>query len=160
MIRACWLPSKRELTCPMHGPHAFASTMAPTSSSAEVNPSRSIVARICSEPGVHRNGTYHIVKILLSVPTCLHHRCPSLVIEDHGHAFACRPAAFACLARSAARVWIKRVITCHWGSRQTPERSKRNGTYHILIRAVGARPDKRRRNLILPSLFLDEIWEA
>ena len=66
----------------MHGPHAFASTKAPTSSSAEVKPSRSIVARICSEPGVHRNGTYHNVKILLSVPTCLHHRYPSLVIEE------------------------------------------------------------------------------
>lgn len=112
VIRACWLRPKRELTCPMHGPHAFASTKAPTSSSAEVNPSRSIVARICSEPGVHRNGTYHTVKRFLSVPTCLHHRCPSLVIEEQRHAFACRPAAFACLARSAARVWIKRVIAC------------------------------------------------
>jgi hypothetical protein len=110
MIRVCWLRLKREHTCPMHGPHAFASTKAPTPSSAEVNPSLSMVARICSEPGVHRNGTYHTAKTLLSVPTCLHHRCPSLVIEEQRHAFACRPAAFACLARSAARVWIKRVI--------------------------------------------------
>src|SRR5258708_3874398 len=66
VIRACWLQSKRELTCPMHGPHAFASTAAPTPSSAEVNPSLSMVARICSEPGVHRNGTYHTAKPLIS----------------------------------------------------------------------------------------------
>jgi len=103
VIRACWLPSKRELTCPMHGPHAFASTKAPTFSSAEVNPSRSIVARICSEPGVHRNGTYHTVKTLLSVPTCLHHRYTSLVI---GGAETC-----LCLQASCFRLFSEVCCT-------------------------------------------------
>ena len=42
----------RARTCPMHGPHAFASTSAPTASSAAAWPSRAIVARICSDPGV------------------------------------------------------------------------------------------------------------
>ena len=38
--------------CPMHGPQALASTVAPTASRSASSPSRSIVARICSEPGV------------------------------------------------------------------------------------------------------------
>ena len=37
--------------CPMHGPHAFASTVAPIASRSASSPSRSIVARTCSEPG-------------------------------------------------------------------------------------------------------------
>ena len=36
----------------MHGPQALASTVAPTASRSASRPSRSIVARICSEPGV------------------------------------------------------------------------------------------------------------
>ena len=46
------------LHCPMQGPQAFASTVAPTSSNADVTLSRSIVARICSDPGVHKKGTF------------------------------------------------------------------------------------------------------
>ena len=37
---------------PMHGPHALASTVAPIASRSASRPSRSIVARVCSEPGV------------------------------------------------------------------------------------------------------------
>ena len=36
----------------MHGPQALASTVAPIASRSAINPSRSIVARVCSEPGV------------------------------------------------------------------------------------------------------------
>ena len=39
----------------MHGPQALASTVAPTASRSASSPSRSIVARICSEPGVISN---------------------------------------------------------------------------------------------------------
>ena len=44
-------------TCPMHGPHALANTVAPVSSRSSVTLSRSIVALICSDPGVQRKGT-------------------------------------------------------------------------------------------------------
>ena len=40
---------------PMQGPHAFASTVAPIASRSASRPSRSMVARICSEPGVISN---------------------------------------------------------------------------------------------------------
>ncbi|RUS15282.1 hypothetical protein BC937DRAFT_92659, partial [Endogone sp. FLAS-F59071] len=43
------------LTCPMHGPHALANTLAPAFWNASVCPSLAIVARICSDPGVTRN---------------------------------------------------------------------------------------------------------
>ena len=46
--------------CPMHGPQALASTVAPTASRSASNPSRSIVARICSEPGVTSNSTFDV----------------------------------------------------------------------------------------------------
>ncbi len=36
----------------MHGPQALASTVAPAASKVSSSPSRSIVARTCSEPGV------------------------------------------------------------------------------------------------------------
>ena len=42
---------------PMHGPQALASTVAPTASSSARRPSRSIVARVCSEPGVIMSST-------------------------------------------------------------------------------------------------------
>ena len=41
--------------CPIHGPHALASTMAPISLNGLSNPSLSMVALICSEPGVTVN---------------------------------------------------------------------------------------------------------
>src|SRR5687768_14135153 len=41
----------------MHGPQALASTTPPMSWSDFIWPSRSIVARTCSDPGVIRNGT-------------------------------------------------------------------------------------------------------
>ena len=37
---------------PMHGPQALASTVAPMASRSAIRPSRSMVARICSDPGV------------------------------------------------------------------------------------------------------------
>ena len=37
---------------PMHGPQALANTVAPMASRSASRPSRSMVARICSEPGV------------------------------------------------------------------------------------------------------------
>ncbi len=42
---------------PMQGPQAFASTVPPMAWSEAICPSRSMVARTCSEPGVTRNGT-------------------------------------------------------------------------------------------------------
>lgn len=42
--------------CPMQGPQALASTVAPNDSSEAIWPSRSIVARTCSEPGVTISG--------------------------------------------------------------------------------------------------------
>ena len=41
----------------MHGPHALASTVAPIASRSAIRPSRSIVARVCSEPGVTSSST-------------------------------------------------------------------------------------------------------
>src|SRR5437660_7270386 len=41
---------------PMHGPQALASTVAPMASRSARSPSRSIVARTCSDPGVTRSG--------------------------------------------------------------------------------------------------------
>lgn len=43
-------------TCPIHGPHALANTVAPVFSNSSVILSRSIVALICSDPGVQRKG--------------------------------------------------------------------------------------------------------
>mmetsp|Transcript_31568 Transcript_31568/g.79175 ORF Transcript_31568/g.79175 Transcript_31568/m.79175 type:complete len:236 (+) Transcript_31568:298-1005(+) len=43
--------------CPMQGPQALAYTRPPTACSVRWCPSRSIVARICSDPGVTRKGT-------------------------------------------------------------------------------------------------------
>ena len=42
---------------PMQGPQAFASTVPPTFSKMSRSPSRAMVARICSEPGVMVKGT-------------------------------------------------------------------------------------------------------
>ena len=43
---------------PMHGPQALARTVAPIASRSASNPSRSIVARICSLPGEIRSSTF------------------------------------------------------------------------------------------------------
>ena len=48
--------SSGRLHCPMHGPHALARTVAPMDRSEPICPSLSIVARICSEPGVTSSG--------------------------------------------------------------------------------------------------------
>ena len=45
---------------PMHGPQALASTVAPTASRSASRPSRSIVARICSEPGVTSSSVFAV----------------------------------------------------------------------------------------------------
>ena len=42
---------------PMQGPQALASTVPPTFSNTSIRPSRAIVARICSLPGVMVKGT-------------------------------------------------------------------------------------------------------
>ena len=42
---------------PIHGPQAFASTLAPIASRSPNKPSRSMVARTCSEPGEIKKGT-------------------------------------------------------------------------------------------------------
>ncbi len=59
----------------MHGPHALASTVPLMSRSDCIWPSRSMVARTCSEPGVTMNGVATV-----------------------------SPCAFACSATSAARL--------------------------------------------------------
>src|SRR6185295_1559760 len=61
--------------CPMHGPQAFASTLPLISFRDFIWPSRSMVARTCSEPGVTMNETADFT-----------------------------PCAFACSATSAARL--------------------------------------------------------
>ena len=45
---------------PMHGPQALASTVAPIASRSASSPSRSIVARICSEPGVISSSVFAV----------------------------------------------------------------------------------------------------
>ncbi len=60
---------------PMHGPHALAKTVAPSALSVAIWPSRSIVARTRSEPGVTMKGVAGL-----------------------------RPWAWACCATSAARL--------------------------------------------------------
>src|SRR5437764_14337274 len=42
--------------CPMQGPQALAKTVAPIASRSARRPSRSMVARTCSDPGVTRSG--------------------------------------------------------------------------------------------------------
>lgn len=46
------------MTLPMHGPHALAKTVPPNSLSVCAIPSRSMVARICSDPGVTWKGIF------------------------------------------------------------------------------------------------------
>ena len=46
---------------PMHGPHALARTVAPMASRSASRPSRSIVARTCSEPGVIMSGAFTVM---------------------------------------------------------------------------------------------------
>ena len=45
---------------PMHGPQALASTVAPAASKTSSSPSRSMVARTCSEPGVISSGVFTV----------------------------------------------------------------------------------------------------
>ena len=47
-----WPGSSERSHCPMQGPQALASTVAPRASKSAMSPSRTMVARICSEPGV------------------------------------------------------------------------------------------------------------
>ncbi len=46
---------------PMQGPQAFASTVAPIDSRSASSPSRSIVARTCSDPGVMSSGERTVI---------------------------------------------------------------------------------------------------
>ena len=50
-----WPDSALLSHCPMQGPQALASTVAPKASKSARRPSRSIVARICSDPGVTKS---------------------------------------------------------------------------------------------------------
>src|SRR3972149_1775559 len=54
------------LHCPIHGPQAFARTVAPIDLRDSIWPSRSIVARICSEPGVTRSGIFALTPFTLA----------------------------------------------------------------------------------------------
>ena len=63
--------------CPMHGPHALASTVAPASSNTSVKPSRVMVARTCSEPGVTRNGAVNLSPAALACCTSATQRAMS-----------------------------------------------------------------------------------
>ena len=49
--------------CPMHGPHAFARTVAPISISESICPSLSIVPLICSDPGVTSRGIFDLIPL-------------------------------------------------------------------------------------------------
>jgi hypothetical protein len=66
---------------PMHGPHALARTVPPTFSNVLMKPSRSMVARICSLPGVMVKGT------LLLIPAASacsgHSLCHDSIIWSH-----------------------------------------------------------------------------
>ena len=57
--------------CPMHGPHAFASTVPPALTNVSSRPSRLMVARICSEPGVMLNGIFALTPIFAACRTML-----------------------------------------------------------------------------------------
>ena len=46
--------------CPMHGPHALASTVAPASSKSLTNPSFSMFTCTALEPGVTKNGILYV----------------------------------------------------------------------------------------------------
>ena len=46
--------------CPMHGPQALASTVAPMASKSARRPSRSMVARTCSLPGVISSSVWQV----------------------------------------------------------------------------------------------------
>ena len=52
MVLGLFVTSLERSHWPMHGPHALARTVAPMASKSASSPSRSMVARICSEPGV------------------------------------------------------------------------------------------------------------
>src|SRR6185312_17112827 len=75
IVLACSVISFERSHWPMHGPQALASTVAPIASRSAISPSRSIVARICSEPG-----------------------------ETSRSVLTIRPLADACRATDAARV--------------------------------------------------------
>ncbi len=57
VLRWSFAPSGRD-HWPMHGPQALASTVAPAASKMPSSPSRSMVARTCSEPGVIISGAW------------------------------------------------------------------------------------------------------
>src|SRR3989442_515993 len=52
--------------CPMQGPQAFANTVAPMLVRISIWPSRSIVALICSDPGVTRSGIFTFIPLDLA----------------------------------------------------------------------------------------------
>jgi hypothetical protein len=56
LVSPFWMSSRCHW--PMHGPHALARTVAPIASRSARRPSRSMVARTCSEPGVMSNGVF------------------------------------------------------------------------------------------------------
>ena len=60
----------------MHGPHALARTVAPNETSSSIWPSRSIVARTCSDPGETISGTTDF-----RMPCCLAWRTTSTTRE-------------------------------------------------------------------------------
>ena len=60
----------------MHGPQAFARTVAPIDFNESIWPSRSIVERICSEPGVTSNGIFAL--------TPLDSDCKLVITADEG----------------------------------------------------------------------------
>ena len=57
MVLASVLASRDLRHCPMHGPHALASTVDSILWRESIWPSRSMVARTCSDPGVTMKGT-------------------------------------------------------------------------------------------------------
>ena len=92
--------------CPMHGPQAFARTVAPTASRSARRPSRSIVARICSEPGVTSNSVLAVRPLASGLPCDRCHAGDVLVRRvrarpDQGRADLEWPAVLARLGADA-----------------------------------------------------------
>mmetsp|Transcript_33922 Transcript_33922/g.100966 ORF Transcript_33922/g.100966 Transcript_33922/m.100966 type:complete len:293 (+) Transcript_33922:705-1583(+) len=106
---------------PMHGPHELDSTVPPILANVSIMPSRSIVARICSEPGEMVNGT---LALMPAASACfamdaaramssyeeLVHEPMSAALSSVGH--PCFFISDANLDSGCARSGVKGPLTC------------------------------------------------
>lgn len=138
---------------PMQGPQALASTVPPTFSKISIKPSRSIVARICSLPGVMVNGTCCTAKVQIRAKIVLS------LFSSH---------SLLMLSLSCAQIQDQRqYMTCslllkqHLGLDAGLQRllGDAGGARHVLVGAVGAAADEAGRQLARPPVLLDGICQ-